>query len=137
MEDTTNTIETETEENTEQNPEAFKQLEECLLQPELRRSPQDLAALLADEFIEFGCSGRIFDKPQTITVLQSESRDQLTLMNFQAKVLSANVVLTTYQAVRHSYGTEQVTTSLRSSIWKFLDGRWQVVFHQGTSSSKP
>jgi hypothetical protein len=110
-------------------------LEECLLKPEIRRSPQDLATLLADDFIEFGSSGQVFDKPQTIAVLQNESTDKLTLIDYQTKVLAANVVLTTYQAVRHSHETEQTTTSLRSSIWKFLSGRWQVVFHQGTSSA--
>ena len=118
-----------------QHLEKFKRLEECLLKPEIRRSPQDLATLLADDFIEFGSSGRVFDKPQTIAALQNESTDTLTLINFQTKVLAADVVLTTYQTARHSHETEQTTTSLRSSIWKFLGGRWQVVFHQGTSSA--
>ena len=26
---------------------------------------------------------------------------------------------------------------LRSSIWKLIDGRWQMVFHQGTLSQAP
>ena len=119
-----------------QNPEEFRQLEERLLQPELRRSPQLLATLLADDFIEFGSSGRIFDKSQAIAVLQHEVTDKFTLTDFQTKVLAADVVLTTYQTARHSDETDQITTSLRSSIWKFLEGRWQVVFHQRTALSK-
>jgi hypothetical protein len=27
--------------------------------------------------------------------------------------------------------------SLRSSIWKFMDDRWQMVFHQGTVLGEP
>lgn len=118
-----------------QQPEEFKCLEEGLLQPQFRRSPGDLATFLADDFIEFGSSGRIFDRQQAIAVLQQESTDQLTLVDFQIRELAVDVVLTTYQAVRHNQSTAQTTTSLRSSIWKFLDGHWQVVFHQGTTSA--
>jgi len=28
--------------------------------------------------------------------------------------------------------SEQPTDSLRSFVWKLIDGRWQMVFHQGT-----
>jgi hypothetical protein len=38
------------------------QLEERLLQPEIRHSPAELAKLLADEFVEFGSGGRVYSK---------------------------------------------------------------------------
>ena len=112
--------------------EEIKQLEEQLLQPELRKSSQDLAYLLSDDFIEFGSSGRIFDKARMIDALQHESRDQLSLTDFQIKDLTPDVVLVTYRAARRSEATGQTTCSLRSSIWQSIEGRWQIVFHQGT-----
>jgi hypothetical protein len=45
-------------------------LEEELLKPEVRRSADRLSHLLADEFVEFGSSGRIFDKRQIIESLK-------------------------------------------------------------------
>ena len=38
----------------------LRTLEERLLQPDVRRSAQAVASLLADEFVEFGSSGRVF-----------------------------------------------------------------------------
>jgi hypothetical protein len=112
--------------------EEIKGLEERLLQPKLRKSSQDLAYLLADEFIEFGSSGRIFNKLETIEALQQEPTDVLSLKDFQIRALAPNVMLATYLAAKYSEVTEQTTYSLRSSIWKLLEGRWQIVFHQGT-----
>jgi hypothetical protein len=54
-------------------------------------------------------------------------------MEFDLAVLSSDVVLITYRAAKESASAEEATTySLRSSIWKFIDGRWQITFHQGT-----
>lgn len=42
------------------------------MHPSVRASPDQVARLLADEFIEFGSSGRVFDKRQIIELLQQE-----------------------------------------------------------------
>ena|SRR5262249_42324488 len=108
-----------------------RQLEERLLQPDVRRSAQAVAELLADEFIEFGSSGHVFTKQQIIASLQQESPTQLTLEEFRATALAQGVVLVTYRSVRH--GAEgRRAYSLRSSIWRWNEGRWQMIFHQGT-----
>jgi hypothetical protein len=117
-------------------PELIRHLEERLLQPDVRRSAQDVAELLADDFIEFGSSGRIYDKPATIAALQDESPFEISLTDFQAKMLVPDVVLATYRAVRSASVATFPTHSLRSSIWKRLDGRWQMIFHQGTPLEK-
>jgi hypothetical protein len=110
----------------------FRRLEECLLQPEVRKSAKEVADLLADEFIEFGSSGRVFNKQQIIESLQQEPPIQRSLMEFKASALAPGVVLATYRAARPSTSGEQPTYSRRSSVWKLIDGRWQMVFHQGT-----
>src|SRR5262245_2410822 len=116
----------------------LRQLEEDLLKPEVRQSPECLGQLLADEFIEFGSSGRSYDKTQTIDSLRQEQPDptiHIELTEFSARRLAPDVVLVTYRTVqRDSQGVPEASR-LRSSIWKLIDGRWQMVFHQGTPSS--
>jgi len=112
----------------------IRQLEERLLKPEVRKSARDVADLLADELIEFGSSGGVYNKQQTIEGLQQESRSRWSLRDFKTSVLAPDVVLATYRAARHGPSGERSVDSLRSSIWKLIGGRWQMVFHQGTSA---
>jgi hypothetical protein len=115
--------------------ELLRQLEERLLQPEVRRSAQDVADLLADEFVEFGSSGRVFNKQQILESLQHEEPTQRWITEFQSTPLASDVILTTYRVVRLNTSDAQPTSSLRSSIWRLQDGRWQMVFHQGTRAA--
>jgi hypothetical protein len=65
----------------------IRQLEERLLRPEVRASADQVAVLLADGFVEFGTSGRIYNKEQMIDLLQQEQgrRDQsITNTKFSA-----------------------------------------------------
>ena len=105
-----------------------------MTQEEVRRSPDELKQLLADDFREFGGSGRVFDKQQIIAGLQTQAPCQLWLEDFQATPLAPDVVLVTYRGNCKLADSEGVTRSLRSSIWKRRKGIWQVVFHQGTPS---
>lgn len=116
--------------------EELRHLEERLLRPDVRKSAQALADLLADEFMEFGSSGRIFDKQQIIAALQDEPTSQRSLLDFKTMVLASEVVLTTYRVLRRTSGG-QATYTLGSSIWRLVEGRWQMVFHQGTLTKEP
>ncbi|MFN6528325.1 nuclear transport factor 2 family protein [Nostoc sp. ChiSLP03a] len=112
----------------------FHELEERLLQPDVRKSATDIMDLLADEFIEFVSSGRVFNKQQIIESLQNESIQPLTqrlITEFKTLVLATGVVLVTYRIVRHISGKQPVH-SLRSSIWKLNNDQWKMIFHQGT-----
>jgi hypothetical protein len=113
----------------------LRQLEERLLQPEVRRSAQDVADLLADEFFEFGSSGRVFNKQQILESLQHEEPTQRSITAFQSTQLASDVILTTYRVVRLNTSDAQPTSWLRSSVWRLQDGRWKMVFHQGTRAA--
>ena len=110
----------------------LRALEEELLQPAVRKTASRVDALLGEDFIEFGSSGRVFDKHDIIDILRSESPARRSLTDFRALPLGPGVVLTTYRATNYGASGEQPIHSLRSSVWRLLDGRWQVVFHQGT-----
>lgn len=109
-------------------------LETSLHRPEIRRSRAHLERLLASEFVEFGRSGRVYDRQSIIEALigeASDSSDALPLVSDIAGVLLAkDCVLLTYRSSRTS--VEYSIETLRSSIWKRVDGGWRMVFHQGT-----
>lgn len=110
----------------------LRALEEDLLQPDVRKSAR-VAELLADEFIEFGSSGRTFDKRKIIATLLDETPVQVTLSEFRLQLLADNIALVTYRTHRH---TAPPVFALRSSIWKLANGQWRVIFHQGTLTTK-
>ena len=117
--------------------EHLRRLEERLLQPNMRKAAEEVAELLAEDFMEFDSAGHIFHREQLIESLQSEPTMQRSLTNFKTSVLAPGVVLATYRVIRHDPAAAQPEYSLRSSIWKFIDGRWRMLFHQGTLSRDP
>ncbi|RYX83033.1 DUF4440 domain-containing protein [bacterium] len=109
------------------------QLEERLLQPEIRRNQDEVGRLLADDFREFGSSACVFDKSQILEALKGEAGDiRRVISQFEIRVLAFDAVLATYRVTRRESSEAGAVSSLRSSIWKLRDGSWQMVFHQGT-----
>jgi hypothetical protein len=109
----------------------FVQLEQQLLEPSTRRDPNTLALLLTEDFREIGVSGRIFTKQQIIDELANESPRHLSLSNPVCRQLAEGVVLLNYRSTR-TIPLEPAIHANRSSLWVYRDGRWQMVFHQGT-----
>lgn len=120
--------------------EFFRDLEVKLHHPEVRRSPDAVRALLADEFIEFGSSGRVYNKASIVEALAGESTTEAALVPevhyFAVQFIALDAVLVTYRSSRRSDATAGRIT-LRSSIWELIDGRWQMLFHQGTVVPSP
>jgi len=109
----------------------LQQLEERLLDASVRRCRHEMVALLADDFVELGSSGRVFNREQIIDAIQNEPMARRSLTGFDATLLAPDVALVTYRAIRHSESANPIC-SLRSLIWKQTGGRWQMRFHQGT-----
>jgi hypothetical protein len=108
-------------------------LETTLHKKEVRNAPQLVAALLSDEFIEFGSSGRVFSKPAIIEALKVETLEQpAQVENFQMRELAPGVALVTYVASRTAGNGIISGRTLRSSLWKREDSGWRMIFHQGT-----
>ncbi len=112
--------------------EQLKRLEEEMLLPHVRSSPKAMEKLLADDFVEFGSSGCVYNKQQTLEALGSEPEFQFTISDFRAISLAPDVALTTFRISHFTPHSEQTAISLRCSIWKKVEGRWQLIFHQGT-----
>jgi hypothetical protein len=110
----------------------LKALELRLLEPAVRGNPDEVAALLAPEFTEFGASGQVFDRAAIVAGLAAEgTRVARKLSRFAVRPLGPDAALATCR-VKRADGFE----TLRSSIWQRRDGRWLMVFHQGTQAAQ-
>jgi hypothetical protein len=112
--------------------ELLHRFETCLHKSDMRRSPEKLDRALHDRFVEFGSSGRVYDKDSMIAELLEETPVDITISDFKTLALGPEIVLVTYRANVVEAGDESAKSSLRSSIWKLNDGNWQMIFHQGT-----
>lgn len=114
----------------------IKRLEQRLQLPSVRTSHQQLDHILADAFLEFGSSGATYDKRQVIAGLLADPESRLpryaTMQNMRVVWLAPEVALVTYRSQKSRPGAGQPDRANRSSIWKKIDGRWQMLFHQGT-----
>lgn len=126
-----------------QPTDEIRELERACLDPEVRSDPERFADLLADDFLEIGASGRIWDKPAVLAAVRGEPGLDLALTDLEVVALAPDVVLTTFRvAARRAEPTTRsvgsaLRSSLRSSIWVRRSGRWQVRFHQGTPCDSP
>ena len=112
--------------------ELIKNLETELLQPEVRKSTKRLDELIADEFIEIGESGKQYNKQDILDALPKQTRVKFSLSNFNSSEISTGIVLATFQLEKEVVNSGETIISLRSSIWQNRNGKWQIVFHQGT-----
>jgi hypothetical protein len=108
----------------------LKYLEKLLLKPKVRKSISELSEILCDEFVEFGSSGKIYNKKDIIKSLQNEHTSKMLLTNFKMNPLSKEHYLVTYKISKEENGKK--IYSLRSSIWKKVKDKYQMIFHQGT-----
>ena len=82
-----------------------------------------LASLIADDFLEFGRSGRVWTRDSILELLkQGPSGDPVPMDRFEAIEVADGVALVTYHGAMAN----------RCSVWVRRDGRWQIRFHQGT-----
>ncbi len=102
-------------------------LEHALWRAETRYDAEFMESVLADDFREFGRSGRVYARADTlaVTAVTIEAR----LRDIEVQPIAEDVALVTYVSeVQH----ETLDLANRASVWIKRDGRWQLRFHQGT-----
>src|SRR5262245_11594949 len=103
-------------------------LEQKLAQVGEKLQPAEARSLIAEEFLEFGTSGKIWRKAEILDALAQWPAIERTVEDFRVSDLGSLCCLVTYRAV----GTDRRSASLRSSIWRQNGDGWQILFHQGT-----
>jgi hypothetical protein len=114
----------------------LERLELLLMDPAVRRDRDRVATLLAEDFLEFGSSGRVWTREMLLEQLQTETFSPPAVECFACKMLGEDVALVTYSTVRWNEATGERTITLRSSIWTRALGDWKMRFHQGTRSKE-
>ena len=104
----------------------IKSLELDLADPEVRKNTARLGEIIADDFEEFGSSGKVYCKDDIISSLSSAESTEYELENFVFAKLSEDCILVKYGS------NETGRVALRSSIWRKTAGRWQIFHHQAT-----
>ena len=107
----------------------LKELEESMWRSETRFDKEYMDRALTPDFFEFGRSGRIYKKEETISAPAQEINVKLPFKNFAIKLVVADVALVTYiSEVQY----EESEVANRSSIWVRTPTGWLLQFHQGT-----
>lgn len=109
----------------------LRQCEEALLEEGIRRDRAQVSALLSEDFVEFGASGRKWTRDEILVLLENEYYKQATIVDFRCTLLAENVALVTYLAEWNGI-PEGIGSSLRSSVWIKQNDVWRLRFHQGT-----
>lgn len=117
---------------TDEEKDRLRVLEEMLWRAETRFDPVLMDQTFAANFVEFGRSGRRYERAEMIfnpgpdTVIDAT----LPLSEYSVDLIAPDVALATYTSeVRYDGIIER---SRRSSLWTKAKGRWQLRFHQGT-----
>jgi len=109
---------------------ALFKLEMKLMDPGFRWDSGEAAMLLAEDFVEFGSSGRVWSRAEILAPGESAG-PIVAVEDFAVRMLATGLAQATYRSVRAVPGNGPFV-ALRSSLWVYRDGRWQMVFHQGT-----
>ena len=110
--------------------EQLRALEESLWRQEYRCDRAYMEATLGPDFIEFGRSGRVYKRDDTLDVESQPINAVLPLPQFVARLISEDVALITYVS-EVTFG-DNVERANRSSLWSRCSTGWKMRFHQGT-----
>jgi hypothetical protein len=87
-------------------------------------------ALLADDFIEVGASGRVWDLASTLQLLGAESQPGtdavIEVHDLTGRVIGDGFVMARWDSVRGG------RRARRTSLWRRDPAGWRLVHHQGT-----
>ena len=110
--------------------EILECLEEELWREETRFDTRRMEVLLAEDFVEFGRSGRFYRREDTLAIPRGPIDAVLPLPDFRARLLTEDCAHVTYNSAVTYDGV--VLRARRSSIWSRTPTGWVLRFHQGT-----
>ncbi|KRF00382.1 hypothetical protein ASG87_13535 [Frateuria sp. Soil773] len=115
----------------------LRSLETELHQPATRGNAGRLAELLHDTFVEFGQSGRRYDKAATLRELPLEPRHGPVIQSddYALRRIGPDAALLTYRSAHRRDDGRCERHALRASLWQRTSSGWRMVFHQGTPTA--
>lgn len=113
--------------------ETLQRLEQELWDSDIDK--ERLQELLADDFFEFGRSGRVWYREDTLATTRQKKDTLSPLPELHIRLLDENIAQVTYDSAFSYDGVIEHTH--RSSIWSRTTNGWELRFHQGTPFSLP
>lgn len=108
------------------------EFEKELLKKSVRKDPNLLKKYLANDFLEYGSSGKVYTLQDILTRLPAEDGVEVIEANFfKLTAIKDDWVLMNYESKRTDSDGFSIKT-LRTSIWKKDGNDWKMFFHQGT-----
>ena len=111
----------------------LQRLEEDLWLEETRFDIALMEQVIAEDFFEFGRSGRVYQRSDTLSIAPQPIKAVIPLPDFEVRLLVENVAQVTYNSVIEDDGA--IKKARRSSIWTRCSSSaqgWVLRFHQGT-----
>ncbi|MGL5411361.1 DUF4440 domain-containing protein [Cetobacterium sp.] len=111
-------------------------LENALLKSEVRKSAKMISEILSEDFIEFCSSGSEYHYKRGDIFQEVNDNKELDwkIIDFKVKKISDECILATYKLIKYDEVNENKKYSIRSTIWKQINRKWKMVFHQGTNT---
>jgi len=110
-------------------------LEEAMWRPDTRFNLAFQEAHFAQDFVEFGRSGRLYSRAQIISTDAHPIEATLPLQELNIRQLDHDTVQLTYNSEVIYDGVRE--HARRSSIWSRTPSGWVMRFHQGTPYNPP
>ncbi len=118
---------------TDQELTKLTQLEESLWIAETRYDDEYMNEIFADDFMEIGKSGQVYAREEMFFggFVDQRIDCELPLPELKIKALSSEIYRVSYKSRLQRNG--EIELAYRSSLWKKTgNGRWELIFHQGT-----
>lgn len=105
----------------------FYELETSLFKEKFLSNKDYLEKVLHNDYIEYGKSGLIYNKKETIESLYRMKDRNITISKFTSKKIDEKTYIIHYISTH-----ENDINVLRTSIWINESNKWKLYFHQGT-----
>lgn len=93
-------------------------------------SREALLDMTADDFWEIGASGQIYSRSSVVETLleryRAQEEDTFSCSEFRIRQLADDLYQLSYLLQQPGRLTR------RTTLWRKSDGKWKIVFHQGT-----
>lgn len=103
------------------------QAERDLLTTAKRASITYLGEVLADDFIEIGQSGTLYDKQDIIAALIASPKTKAHITDLTAKRVTQAFILVHYKTTDLSVSTRPIN---RHSLWQLTGKKWRLLYHE-------
>lgn len=110
--------------------ETLECLEQELWREETYLDKPRVNELIASDFFEFGRSGRVWQRQDTLAAERLPRDAVRPVPEFQIRLLDEYIAQVTYDSAFMYDGVVEYTH--RSSIWSRTTSGWVIRFHQGT-----